>query len=256
MAKNIIFAHGILGFGNIGWLLPMSYFNGVAKHLRQQGHLVTEPSVAPLGSIQERGTKLAKHIKELDISDKAHIIAHSMGGLDARYALANDHEVAARIATLVTIGTPHRGSPLADAAVNLDNTLLAAAPSWLRNWFIQNKDTAAVYDLTISNASHFDETTPNVAGVRYIEVAGNTSKAGNNLPLSKLAALVGSINQEINDGIVTRSSALHFPPTTRYEHLDDWPVDHAGEIGWTATSWIPFLSQPHLARFSAIVDML
>ena len=40
-------------------------------------------------------------------------------------------------------------------------------------------------------------------------------------------------------------------------HLDDWPVDHAGEVGWDFGSFIPSLSTPpHLARYDKIFGML
>jgi triacylglycerol lipase len=63
----------------------------------------------------------------------------------------------------------------------------------------------------------------------------------------------------VNDGVVTRSSALR----EGHEHLDDWPVDHAGLIGWSLdpTSLsrfsLPLFAPPgHLARYDAIVEML
>src|SRR5204862_5513379 len=44
---------------------------------------------------------------------RVNVIAHSMGGLDARYAIAR-LGAADKIASLVTIGTPHHGTPLAE----------------------------------------------------------------------------------------------------------------------------------------------
>src|SRR5204863_998767 len=41
------------------------------------------------------------------------IIAHSMGGLDARYMISR-LRMADRVAALITVSTPHRGSPYAD----------------------------------------------------------------------------------------------------------------------------------------------
>ena len=47
------------------------------------------------------------------------IVAHSMGGLVSRYALNWDSTFRSRVHRLITLGTPHLGSPLAD-------------PSWVR----------------------------------------------------------------------------------------------------------------------------
>ncbi len=93
----------------------------------------------------------------------------------------------------------------------------------------------------------------------YFEVAGDASRESNQLLLFKLASAIGRIRGELNDGVVTRSSALR----PGREHLDDWPVDHAGEIGWSLDQKSLFrFTQPlfapaeHLARYDAIVGML
>ena len=118
--KTIILAPGILGFGRVPVLsLFVNYFNGVAAHLRRQGHVVIAPQVNPIGSVTERGQQLAAAILDVSPSpQKLHVIAHSMGGLDARFAISKVPGVAERVQTLVTIGTPHRGSPVANAFMN------------------------------------------------------------------------------------------------------------------------------------------
>jgi triacylglycerol esterase/lipase EstA (alpha/beta hydrolase family) len=39
-----------------------------------------------------------------------HIIAHSMGGLDARHLIVDIVTMADKVGTLATIGTPHLGT--------------------------------------------------------------------------------------------------------------------------------------------------
>ena len=132
--QTIVLAHGILGFGALPLLpSPVNYFNGVAEHLRRQGHAVFAPHVNPIGSIAQRGDQLAAAILDVPLSEgeQLHVIAHSMGGLDARHALANVDGVAARVKTLVTIGTPHRGSPVADAVDNPAHPLFDQIPQLL-----------------------------------------------------------------------------------------------------------------------------
>ncbi len=256
---TIILAHGILGFGTLPGLSSLvNYFNGVRPYLEKQGNVVFAPQVNPIGSVAVRGAQLGAAIMALPPSqDPFHVIAHSMGGLDARYALANIDGVAARVKTLVTIGTPHRGSPVADAVASRTDPLLQYVPSVLAD-MLQN-NAGALRDLTTPVAIQFDEATPDSDGVRYIEVAGDSSQGGSELLFFKLAAAIGQLRGEVNDGVVTRSSALR----AGHEHLDDWPVDHAGEIGWASTPKslldfsLPLLAPPgHLARYDAIVQML
>src|SRR5262245_25202212 len=127
--KFIVLAHGVLGFGHTVPIPPfINYFNGVAHHLRRNGHTVAEPQVNPIGSIARRGDELAAAILALPAGRKVHVLAHSMGGLDARHAITKVPGVSARVATLVTIGTPHRGSPVADAVLDRTHPLSAAIP--------------------------------------------------------------------------------------------------------------------------------
>jgi len=256
---KIVLAHGVLGFGDelpgVFQLLPaIHYFNCVADHLREQRHVVLEPQVDPAGSVQDRGDQLAEKIlKQTSPGDMVHILAHSMGGLDARHAITKRPDLVDRVATLVTIGTPHRGSPVADAVANETGPLLDRIPHLLRQKLGSN--TEALHDLTTEVCSAFDDATPDAPTVRYINVAGDASK-GNELLLFQLAADIGSITGQINDGVVTKTSALR----AGNQHLSDWPVDHAGEIGWSSALLIPFRRQKaiaeHLARYDAIIGLL
>jgi triacylglycerol lipase len=211
--------------------------------------------VDPIGSVKDRGDQLAnKIVKQTAPGDRVHILAHSMGGLDARQAITNRKDLVDRVATLVTIGTPHRGSPVADAVANKTGQLLDKIPNLLRQKLESN--TEALRDLTTKVCSAFDDATPDVPTVRYINVAGDASKGNNELLLSQLAAAIGKITGETNDGLVTKKSAMR----PNNQHLDDWPTDHAGEIGWSSALLAPFRRrraiEEHLARYDAVVAML
>ena len=66
---TIVLAHGILGFGALpGVSLLVNYFNGVADHLRNQGHTVHSPSVSTVGSVARRGQQLGNAILALPLS--------------------------------------------------------------------------------------------------------------------------------------------------------------------------------------------
>jgi triacylglycerol lipase len=255
--KHLLLAHGVLGFGAIE-ILPslVNYFNGVGRHLRRRGHDVIEPQVNPIGSIADRGNLLGAVIMNVPLGagDKLHIIAHSMGGLDARHALAHVPHVKDRVATLVTIGTPHKGSPVADAVVARSGPLLALCPPLVLEQLGRN--AAALHDLTTAAVTQFNAVTPDVPGVKYMAVAGNAASGSGELLLFRLAAALGQITNEVNDGLVTRTSAHR----SGYELLDDWPTDHGGEIGWTlpfAPAFdVPFFAPPHLERYDDIVGRL
>jgi triacylglycerol lipase len=97
------------------------YFNGV-KECFDSGTVFIVPIVPPAGSYVDRGKALQKAIKdaipsESDRHKAVHIVAHSMGGLDARYLISSKGlNCSSWIASLTTISTPHNGSPIADFA--------------------------------------------------------------------------------------------------------------------------------------------
>ncbi len=109
----VVLAHGYLGFGALG---PLSYFNNVATLFAKMGAKeVYAPDVSPKGSIGDRASQLAVQIRQHVPNGKVHLIAHSMGGLDARFLIGHANG-ADLIASLTTLGTPFRGTFAADVA--------------------------------------------------------------------------------------------------------------------------------------------
>jgi pimeloyl-ACP methyl ester carboxylesterase len=109
----IVLAHGYLGFGTLG---PLHYFNSVASILKAAGATqVIAPDVAAKGTLQTRSQELAAAINAQFHGQKVHVIAHSMGGLDARWMIAGG---ATNVASLTTLGTPFRGTLAADVGAD------------------------------------------------------------------------------------------------------------------------------------------
>src|SRR3954463_8353189 len=110
----VVLAHGFLGFDEIELgSRKHLYFRGIGEHLERMGARGYSPRVPPASSVAARAQRLADLIRALP-EPRVNIVAHSMGGLDARYAISR-LGLAPRVASLTTIGTPHQGTPLADA---------------------------------------------------------------------------------------------------------------------------------------------
>jgi triacylglycerol lipase len=252
---KIVLAHGVLGFGVIPFGEDgIGYFKGVKKRLEEDGHKVIEPSVSPGGNVKTRAGQLAAAIKAEDFAvpgDEVCIIAHSMGGLDARYALVQDPEVASRVRTLVTIGTPHDGSPIADlfSAASIIRKILSFPPfrseplRMLESWF-------ALGDLTTGGTSR----PPNVGGVDYHHIAG-VGRPGDrptSIFFSKFYKYLKKKGLE-SDGVVPVDSAMHRTKVW----MNPWPTDHADEIGWDLDNLLDKSSPryfEHLERYRQIVQ--
>ena len=114
----ILLVHGFMGFNRVG---KLDYFFRVKEYLESHGEDVHVATIPPFQGVEERGIELAKIIDDVLFktwSAKLHIIAHSQGGVDSRYvmsALAYQD----KIASLVTVATPHLGTPLADYVLNV-----------------------------------------------------------------------------------------------------------------------------------------
>jgi triacylglycerol lipase len=214
-SSQVVLLHGFLGFVRYG---PISYFRGVADALRQAGLTPFVTNVPSAGTIAERAEALAQQLFPTDISTFA-LVAHSMGGLDARYLIAHldpDH----RIKSLVTVATPHRGTPVATWSLEFD----ALVPGLIRR--IGNP---ALGDLTPSSrAAH---PIPDRADVAYASYAAHR-------PITELPLWLrpfGRVIPDDNDGLVSVDSARWgtFHGVLRTDHIE--------VVGWSLG--LPSLSE-------------
>jgi len=106
--RPIIFVHGLAG--HPGNFLPMRKF--FAYRGRKRMYAVGLDSVSTMQASAEQLSRFIEdvvRVNGLSADTTVDVIAHSMGGLVARLAV-QDPATSARIATLVTLGTPHLGT--------------------------------------------------------------------------------------------------------------------------------------------------
>src|SRR6266496_6227439 len=151
----IVLVHGIFGFGQLKFSVVgvADYFRLIPGALRAADHVVPEPpSLNPAGSIAERATDLKRYLEtDPDVAGRqVHLIAHSMGGLDARFMISKLN-LADQILSLTTIGTPHRGSPIADHVV------AATVPGFDQVVEHAGIDIKGIADLTTAACERFNQ---------------------------------------------------------------------------------------------------
>jgi triacylglycerol lipase len=108
----------------------LHYFKGIKSYLEQHGFEVYHTNVDFAGGIDLRAQQLAGQINDIlrdKHYDKVHLIAHSMGGLDARRMIVDVDSMSGKVASLSTIGTPHLGTSLADAALRFGGVFIMKA---------------------------------------------------------------------------------------------------------------------------------
>lgn len=88
----IVLAHGLFGFAELklagSYLPPIHYWRGIQEALVASGTEVITATVPPSGTIAERAAQLRRNILAASKGRPVNIIAHSMGGLDARYMIS------------------------------------------------------------------------------------------------------------------------------------------------------------------------
>lgn len=129
----IVLAHGFFGFEQFAGLDFATYFYQVREHLADHGELqVFTPAVDPFNSSAHRGAQLAERVQQILAQTghaKVNLIGHSQGGLDAR-VVAHDHPDL--VASVVTLQTPHFGTPVSDIAMEiLDDPNLQDVLDWI-----------------------------------------------------------------------------------------------------------------------------
>jgi triacylglycerol lipase len=211
----IVLHHGLFGFGDfkIG-PLRMNYFKGIDEAIAGRGHPLIVPRVHPTGSIILRARQLKETLLEQANGRKVIIIAHSLGGLDARHMITH-LGMAERVEALITVSTPHRGSAYADWALKNVGHRIGLLPL-LQSMKI---DCGAFADLTLAHCARFNELTPDVPGVRYYSISA--SRHWTKVPPWAMHSWrVVNAAEGANDGLVSIQSAVWG------EHLETWPADH------------------------------
>jgi hypothetical protein len=122
---HIYLIPGFFGFVNFGELI---YFTHVREYLqkaletRGMRTVVHRLKAPPTASLRRRATVLCDAIREHDTEgEPIHLIGHSTGGLDARLfvtpsanlGIEGHNQLASHVLSVLTIATPHYGTPLA-----------------------------------------------------------------------------------------------------------------------------------------------
>ena len=216
----IVLVHGLFGFDRIqiAGLTLARYFPGIVECIEAAGNRVLVPRLSPTGSVADRARQLKAFLERESPGEPVHLLAHSMGGLDARY-MVSCLDMADRVLTVTTLGTPHRGTTFADWSIKR----LERVVKPIFNFF--GLPTGAFYDLTTTNCARFNDQVRDAHGVRYFSVAGKHDDTYLN-PEWWLPYRIVLEKEGPNDGCVSVASA------TYGETIDIWDGDHFSLVNW------------------------
>ena len=115
----------------------MRSFGRIDRILRIQGYTVFTSKIDAVGSVETNAAQLKDEIDAILAetgAEKVNLIAHSKGGLDAKWMI--EHlGMAERVASLTTLCTPHQGSPVASFVLKFPKFAVKIAAFWVNTFF-------------------------------------------------------------------------------------------------------------------------
>ena len=205
----IVFVHGLNGSSS-AWFDE----NDMAEQAWKNGYDAAFIDLHPDKDMQDNGAMLAAKLREIyqHFGRKVILVSYSKGGIDSQSALIH-HNAYHYVERLITLGTPHHGSQLADLAYS-------SWAGWLADILGQKND--AVYSLQTGFMKSFRDQTdnhPNRSKTKYFTLAGN--KIGGFGSVLFFGGVYLNMFGE-NDGAVTEKNA-RLPYAT---NLDTGKWDH------------------------------
>lgn len=186
--------------------------------LRSHGILAFAPNVSAYDTIESRSEMWKQRlvcILEETGAERLNLIAHSMGGLDARYLITqlNMHH---RVASLVTVSTPHRGSSMAQFVLERPDRVKRLLAD-LFNWMGKNslEDAHSDFLTTIPEltpefvCNRFNPDIEDHSEVKYYSYAARAGR-GTSVPINPFLRIQNGKmydREGENDGFVAVQSA-------------------------------------------------
>lgn len=221
------------GYGAIASLVKPSPLYDVALLLRTHNILAFAPNIVPYAKIETRAKSWVKLINELtdDIpGGKVNIVAHSMGGLDMRYALSK-LDIARNVSSFTTVSTPHHGTSLAELTLKTPEAIrdkLADFLDWMGDRIYPHTKSDSVASAAQLTRTYINEQfNPAITDVDDIPYYSYTSAVGKGTqePIRVIARYQNKHiyeNEGPNDGMVSVESATwgEHIKTSKLSHLE------------------------------------
>ena len=205
----VLLIHGA-GFRDLRW--PV-YWGRIPGVLERHGATLYYGQQDCWASVETNARALTERIDEIlarSGAEKVHLIAHSKGGLEARMA-ASSLGYGAKIASITTIATPHRGSVTLDRLMKLPGRVFSLAAFAVNNWIRLVGDKKPDFlevcrGFTTANMERFNRANPDVPGVKYRSYACVMSHPFSDINLSTANFVLNRLEGP-NDGLVSVASA-------------------------------------------------
>ena len=204
----VVLVHGMMAKDFRLWRA----FRGISDFLRKEGVTVYVTNQDGVGGIVTNARQLRDEILEIlkkEHCEKVNIVAHSKGGLDARYMITH-LGMEGHVASLTTLSTPHHGSGLSGKLLALPRFIAKIAAFFIDLTFriLGDRQPDVLQlgaDLTAEAMEQFNRDTPNAPSVYY---QSYSSSVGNTKSILFIPYQVSRYcEQDATDGMVSVSSS-------------------------------------------------
>ena len=223
------------GYGALASVIKPSPMHEVCMLMRQHGVIAFAPNIVPYAKIETRAAEWVKKIEQLSEKykfEKINVIAHSMAGLDMRYAL-NHSDIHYKVASLTTVASPHRGTSLAELVLTTPELLqekLGEMFDWFGNsMYPKGKSDAvgAVQQLTREYVREtFNPANPDHEDIAYYSYSAAVGK-GTGEPLNPIYRYQ---NQHIYEHEGPNDSFVSVESAKWGTHVKTAPLSHLEQI--------------------------
>lgn len=206
----IIMVHGV-GFRDLKYF---NYWGRIPRELTRLGADIYYGSQEAFGTVVYNADDIKKKINQVlekTGKDKVNLIAHSKGGLDARYTISKLN-MGEYVASLTTICTPHRGCRFVDYACRLPDGLYHFIAKLFDSGFRRIGDKnpdfyTATRQFSTQASLKFNKEVEDVPGIYYQSYASKMKNCFSDMLLSIPYCLIKPLEGE-NDGLVSVTSAM------------------------------------------------
>lgn len=223
------------GYGAIASLVKPSPLYDVAMLMRSHNVPAWAPNIVPYATTETRAEEWIRIIEKLTASadaEKINIVAHSMGGLDMRYALSQ-YDIGDKVESFTSVCTPHRGTSLAELALKTPEAIrdkLGDFLDWMGNNMFPRIESDSVGSIEQLTRRYAEEVfNPSVSDLTGLPCYSYTSAVGRGTdqPIKVITRYQNHYifdREGINDGFVSVESGKWG------EHIATGNISHLEQI--------------------------